>query len=291
MKNSLLLLSALMLISCHEKVTTTTETETETKSVLKSASDFYSKERAQVLVVGTFHFNYPGLDDFKSKESDKIDVLKEPKKSEVTDLVAYIKKFKPTKIAIEAHPGYGWNDKFKAYQKGENRDKRDERYQLAMRIAADTNLDTLYTVDAESLRSDLYMRDSTLLDSLTYKIDWEIDSPYMPLAKEYFNYREKQIKHTHILDVFKNMNTREGHNTNFGLYLTGSFATGGVQGADYFSMWWYNRNARIFANIINITEGPEDRILVIIGNGHAAILRQFFEASPQYDFVEFSSLE
>ena len=31
-------------------------------------------------------------------------------------------------------------------------------------------------------------------------------------------------------------------------------------------------------------------ILVIFGNGHAAILRQFLEASPQYEFVEFSSL-
>ena len=87
------------------------------------------------------------------------------------------------------------------------------------------------------------------------------------------------------------MNSREGHNTNFGLYLTGSFATGDGQGADHFSMWWYNRNARIFANIVNITESPEDRILVIFGNGHAAILRQFFEASPQYDFIEFDSLQ
>jgi len=31
--------------------------------------------------------------------------------------------------------------------------------------------------------------------------------------------------------------------------------------------------------------------LVIFGNGHAAILRQLLEASPQYEFVEFSSLE
>jgi len=288
MKSTLLLLSALIFFSCSDTATNTTETET--KSVLKSASEFYPKDRAQVLVVGTFHFNYPGLDELKTEESDKIDVLKEPKKSEVTDLVAYIKKFKPTKIAIEAHQGYGWNDKFKAYKKGEHRDKRDERYQLAMRIAAETNLDTLYTADATSLKNDLYMRDSTLLNSLTKRIDWELDDPYWPIAEKYFKYREQQIKNTHLIDVFKHLNTRESHNTNFGLYLTGAFATGEGQGADHLSMWWYNRNARIFANIVNITEGPEDRILVIFGNGHAAILRQFFEASPQYDFVEFNSL-
>ena len=42
---------------------------------------------------------------------------------------------------------------------------------------------------------------------------------------------------------------------------------------------------------MNVTEGPDDRILAIFGNGHASILRQFFEASPQYDFIEFSDLQ
>lgn len=289
MKNFILPVLAFLFISCNDN--NQTKNDEKPENALKQASDFYPKERAQVLVVGTFHFNYPGLDELKTEESDKIDVLKEPKKSEVTELVEFIKKFRPTKIAIEAHPGYSWNEKFKAYKVGEHRDKRGERYQLAMRIGNDLNIDTLYTVDASTLSSDLHKRDSLFYQSLTSKIDWELEDPYWNAAKKYFNYREKQMKPTKILDVIKNMNTREGHNTNFGLYLTGAFATGDGQGADYLSMWWYNRNARIFANIVNITESPEDRILVIFGNGHASILRQFFEASPQYDFIEFSSLE
>lgn len=278
-----------LLLSCNNE-TRVIEHQTP-KTSIKSASEFYPKDRAQVLVVGTFHFNYPGLDELKTEASDKIDVLKEPKKSEVTALIEYIKRFKPTKIAIESHSGYGWNAKFKAYKKGEHRDKRDERYQLAMRIAQDSKIDTLYTVDASPLSNELYKKDSLFYQSITNKIDWELEDPFWNSAEKYFDYREKQIKKTHLLEVFKNMNTREGHNTNFGLYLTGAFASGEGQGADHFSMWWYNRNARIFANIVNITESPADRILVIFGNGHAAILRQFFEASPQYDFIEFSSLE
>ena len=288
MKNTILLFSIFMLLSCNTKSPNTENKNSE--NAIKPASEFYSKERAQVLVVGTFHFDYPGLDELKTKESDKIDVLKEPKKSEVTELVKYIKKFKPTKIAIEARPGYGWNEKFRAYKNGEHRNKRGERYQLAMRVGMDLGLDTLYTIDASALSSDIYKLDSIFAQSLTNKIDWELEDPYWKIAEQYFEYEEKQYKNTHILDIFKNMNTRQGHNTNFGLYLTGSFATGEGQGADHLSMWWYNRNARIFANLINITESPEDRILVIFGNGHAAILRQFLEASPQYDFIEFSDL-
>ena len=57
---------------------------------LKPASEYFPAEKAKILVVGTFHFDYPGLDAINAREEDKIDVLKEPKKSEVTELVHYI---------------------------------------------------------------------------------------------------------------------------------------------------------------------------------------------------------
>lgn len=98
------------------------------------------------------------------------------------------------------------------------------------------------------------------------------------------------MKKVHLLDFLKNMNTRESHNTNFGLYLTGQFAHADYDGADKLTIWWYSRNARIFANIARLSKKEDDRILVVIGNGHAAILRQFLEASPQFDFIEFDSL-
>ena len=61
------------------------------KQDYKTVKDFFPEEKAQVLVVGTFHFDYPGLDAHQIEEKNKVDVLKEPKKSEVTELVEYIK--------------------------------------------------------------------------------------------------------------------------------------------------------------------------------------------------------
>jgi len=258
---------------------------------LKSPSEFYPAQKTKVLVVGTFHFDFPGLDEVKTADENKIDVLKEPKKSELEELVAYIKKFKPTKIVIEARPSWNTMQKFEEYKNGERRKSRDERYQLGMRIASDLGLDSVYGIDATSLRSDLEKQDSMLLKKLTYKINWKAENTFWPYAESYFDYRDKKMKDVHLLDFIKAMNTREGHNFNFGLYLTGSIATGDGQGADHLSIWWYNRNVRIFSKLINITRNPEERILVIFGNGHAAVLRQLLEASPQYEFVEFSSLE
>src|SRR5690349_14170235 len=121
------------------------------QSNIKPPSSFFPKEKTKVLIVGTFHFDYPNLDAMKTSDNDKIDVLAEPKKSEVTELVNYIKQFKPTKIAIEARPEWKATDKLKQYKKGEFRRERDERFQLAMRIASELKLDTLYSVDVESM--------------------------------------------------------------------------------------------------------------------------------------------
>ncbi len=273
--------------SCNqkEKVIHTPES-----SEIKGPSDFFSKDRAKVLVVGTFHFNYPGKDDHKTAESNKVDVLTEPKKSEVTELVNYIKKFRPTKIAIEAFPSWQAMTKYREYLAGKHLDKRDERYQLGMRIAKEYHLDTLYSVDARSLQRELAKKDSLLFDSLFEKVDWDIEDPYWDMAKKWLDYNDVLTKEMTLLDYFAYMNSKESHQYGYGMYLTGAFATGQGQGADNLAVWWYNRNLRIFANIINITESNEDRILVVMGNGHAAILRQLFEASPQFEFIEFDSL-
>jgi hypothetical protein len=74
------------------------------------------------------------------------------------------------------------------------------------------------------------------------------------------------------------------------VYLIGDFKLDNERGVDILSSWWYNRNLRIFRKLQLITESPNDRILLIFGNGHAAVLRQFLEASPEYEFVEFDSL-
>jgi len=256
---------------------------------LKAPSEFFPKEKTQVLVVGTFHFDYPGLDVMKTEEKDKIDVLKEPKKSEVTELVEYIKKFKPNKIAIEASEEWKATEKLRRYKKGEFRDKRGERFQLALRLANELKLDTIYAINAWSFADDLEKKDSAFYKELFKDYDFQSDDPYDQYMRDWYEEEKKLIPTTNLLEVFKWMNTRESHNYGYGAYLVGDFKLDDNRGADIISTWWYSRNMRIFRNIQKITESKNDRILVIFGNGHAPILRQLLEASPEYDFVEFDS--
>lgn len=258
---------------------------------VKPASSHFPKEKAKVLLVGTFHFDYPNLDAHKTTDDNKIDVLREPKKSEVTELANYIKRFKPTKIAIEATPQWNASEKFKRYKKGELRDKRDERYQIGMRIAAEMNLDTIYSLDASSFSEDLGKRDSAYVEKLFADFDFQSDDPYTARFKNWYNYEESLPQKTNLLHYFKHFNSRESHRLGYGAYLTGDFKLDDTRGADILSIWWYNRNLRVFRKLQQITQSPQDRILLIFGNGHAAILRQLLECSPEYEFVEFDSLD
>ena len=286
------LVAVLILFASCQKVKEETSGASE-ESTIKPISAYFPQQRARVLVVGSFHFDYPGLDALEAAEEDKIDVLLEPKKSEVTELVEYLKKFRPNKIAIEAHPQWEGGRKFREYRSGEHRDRRDERYQLAMRIGDELDLDTVYSIDADPYLADLeQLLDSTYMQSLWEGFDFQSDEdPYSALFRKWFEEDSKMVSKVPLLEYFKYMNSRASHEYGYGAYLIGDFKLDEYRGADLLSIWWYNRNLRIFRNIQRMTDGPEDRILVVIGNGHAAILRQLLEMSPEYNFVELGELE
>lgn len=263
-------------------------------SAQKKPSEYFNNPKTKVLIVGSFHFDYPNLDAHKTEKSEQVDVLSPKTAKEVTELVEYIKKFKPTKIAIEAWPKWNANQKLKEYNEGKHRDKRDERYQLAMRIANELKINELFSVDASSVLSDLEDRfgkqDSAYFNTLSQDYDFQSNDVISDQYTTFYKGAEpKNFKS--ILESFKYMNSKEFHQYEYGAYLTGDFKLRDHDGADMLSLYWYNRNLRMFRNIQNIPHNAEDRILVIAGNGHASVLRQLFTSSPEYEYVEFSSLK
>lgn len=260
----------------------------------KQPSEYFKNPKTKVLVVGSFHFDYPNLDAIKIKKEDQIDVLSPKTAQEVTELVEYIKKFKPTKIAIEAWPEWNANEKLKEYNKGKYRDQRDERYQLAIRIASEMKINEISSIDAGSIWEELQERfgktDSSFFKKISQDYDFKNEDPVAQQFVTFFKNSDRK-NFSSLLKTFQYMNSKESHLYGYGAYLSGDFKLRAHDGADMLALYWYDRNLRMFRNIQNISHTAEDRILVIAGNGHAAVLRQFFTYSAEYDFVEFSSLK
>jgi pheromone shutdown protein TraB len=49
---------------------------------------------------------------------------------------------------------------------------------------------------------------------------------------------------------------------------------------------WYHRNLLIATNITRLSQGPGERILVLIGAGHAKLLREFLSEVPGFEVVD-----
>ena len=250
----------------------------------------------EVLLVGTFHFGYPGLDGHKTKDEYKLDILSDQRQEELRELLDYIKKFKPTKIMIESgrNTGYLMN-RMRRWEKGEEELGRRESDQIAIRLAHELELDTIYGIDAPSLMNEMFQsKDSTAFQSFFANIFEERDEMQNKFENRYWNWYDVQDQLTYemrLLDFFKFQNTDKVIERMHGHYVLDDNYD------DYNSMdgWlllnWYSRNLRIIKNLHRIETNEDDRIMILFGAGHMAILKQQLEATPEYELIKFGDLE
>ncbi|MBC8046164.1 MAG: hypothetical protein H7Y00_05165 [Fimbriimonadaceae bacterium] len=246
----------------------------------------------EVLILGTFHFGYPQADGHKIDSSKFIDVLSAERQKEIEELAGIILKFHPTRVYIEA-----WNPSFhdslfhefleNKYQLG-----RNEVYQIGYRVAKNAGMKKIYPVDAGNFASDNYEK-YAWLDSM-----WNYQNYVDTIRDKYWDKRYEQwydasdsigITMT-MLENFILMAEPSTLNRMHGAYLSNYFNTTGNEGPDILAMWWYSRNLRIYNNILKTLPQQNDRIILLIGNGHVPILKQCFSSSPEFRVVELKDL-
>ena len=165
-----------------------------------------------------------------------------------------------------------------------------------MRLVDRFKLDTIYGVDAYPLILELNDEKDSLAPK-TY-VDTILERHYFggqdSISKRYskfYEYKSKMSVKKSLLDNFKYINSDKVLDRGFGAYLAGGqFDSENYEGADALSMFWMNRNLRIFRNIQNIDYNENDRILVLFGAGHISILKYLFECSPAFELIDFNKL-
>ena len=252
------------------------------------------RELPTVLLVGTFHFSYYNFDTHKTSKEEQVDVLARQK--EVEELVDYIARFKPTKIAVESGRNTGKIlNNYRAYRSGKKDLDRDEMEQIGFRLIKKFNLDTLYGINDRPLVMEFYDGKDSLafrpvLDTMYADWDFQSNDNISTAYAQYNREKDKWALHMSLLDFFKYINSDKALDRGFGSYLIGDFKLGNTRGADALSLHWYNRNLRIYRHIQQISTSAEDRILVIFGSGHVEILKHLFQCSPEFKLIKFNDL-
>jgi hypothetical protein len=250
----------------------------------------WSGERkpAQVLLLGTWHFGYPGLDAHKTRPEDRVDVLSPQRQQEMNEVIEVLKRYNPTRIYVESGRQAFIDSLYDAYRAGKHQLRRNELDQLAMRLGKELGLSKLHAVDDGSFISDYY-KQMPFIDSLrkiTGPVNESRDDYWNERYMKMYDYADSTLKHQSILEHLLVYADPYVLKRNHGHYISSGFHTNNAAGPDYLGMWWYSRNLRIYNNILHTNPSSGDRILVVFGNGHMSILRHLFESSPEFLLVE-----
>lgn len=247
---------------------------------------------AKALLLGTFHFAYPNLDSHKTDSSKMIDVLSDRRQKEIQQLAAVVVSFKPTRIYVESRNQRYIDSLYDAYLAGKHTLRRNEIDQLGFRIAKELGHSKVYAVDASGFADENYKK-YPFIENL-----WANNQPVDSMRDDAFNKRyfrlydigdSLELENT-ILESFLIMADPYVLNRMHGHYLVSGFNTAGNEGPDVMSFGWYNRNLRIYNNILRTRPTSKDRIVVLFGAGHMPILQHCFQTSPEFELVNLKDL-
>src|SRR6266550_2706877 len=115
-------------------------------SVISSVSPAQSTTRPEILVLGTYHMANPGH-DVHNMQAD--DVLSPKRQQEISQLIDVLKRFNPTKIAIESDPSGPRPRQYADYLAGKYSLTHNEIDQVGFRLGKELGHRTIYPVDVD----------------------------------------------------------------------------------------------------------------------------------------------
>ncbi len=239
-------------------------------------------KKIKILQLATFHMGET-TDFYKSP----YDAFREDHLFEIKSLCEKVALFNPTVICVEVpvEEQKKLRADYKNYLTQETYDSnyKNEVSLIAYQIGKQTNVKRIYGIDHK------LEYDYPSIEELANKLK----------TKSYLNFMEKELKavmkkRTKLLkkaslqEIMKYENSAEAldflMNVNADI-LTYVNSKKAFEGADV-AADYYKRNLRIYANLNKLKLKKKDRVLILMGSGHIAFLRDFLKRSPIYEVVE-----
>lgn len=235
--------------------------------MMSVASSAQSVARPEILILGTYHMANPGHDIYNMQADD---VVSPKRQQEMAELLGVLKRFHPTKIAIESDVEGKRSQQYADYVAGHYALTRNEIDQIGFRLAKELGLHSVYPVDVDGDFPLGRVMNYAKANGKAKELD-AIMAGWGTIVKE----QDAFLKAHTILQTLEYMNADARTKDDVGLYyeLVRLGDTSDYAGADLLAAW-YQRNTRIYQNIVKLIDSSDDRILVIYGAGHLGWLRQ-----------------
>jgi hypothetical protein len=225
----------------------------------------------RVMLLGLFHFDNPGGDAVKY---EPLDVLRPEPQAYLAGLATRLARFAPTKVVLEYRESRDEviNRQYADFLGGQFDLPKNEIYQIGFRVARLAKLERVHGFDTPAPSKDV---------KLWGYLGQEPDTEAKLMALIEAESRRLQTLHETktLKDILVMSNEEEEDLRNKGFYMLLN-SVGADQrlfhGADASADWWH-RNLRMYA-LIQRYATPGERVLVIAGSGHTAVIRDFLDA-------------
>lgn len=249
----------------------------------------------EVLLIGTLHYNNPGADVAKTKS---FDILNKKYQLELEQISSNIRKYNPTKIFVEWP--YNEQKELDSLYQLYTKDKyfindslsdfylKNEIFQLAFRVAKEIGLKKVYGIDYstsfpfEEVMNDIEKNNQSVLeasiqngiDNITSEIDNRIESGISLTELTYYINSEE----------FRNLSNN--WHTNLMLLAGGPKDFSGP----LLTSEWFKRNLYIWSLIQKNTLASDERIMVLVGGSHAAMIELFIKENNGWKIQELKQI-
>ncbi|MEL1245519.1 DUF5694 domain-containing protein [Flavobacterium sp. DGU11] len=244
-------------------------------------------KKKQILVIGTFHFENPGHD---VAQFNSFNVMTPKSQKELENISNKIKAFAPDKIFVEwPYEKQASLDKF--YKRNADSliaNKADEIVQVALRSAKKLNHKKLYGIDYNET---VFPYDS-LVAEMKKAGQENLIKQSDDVMKEYEIAENKKIATYTLTELLLNHNLPKEDHENISWYLSIANRGGGsgnFTGA-YLVSEWYRRNLYMYSLLQRLTEAKDDKVMVMLGAGHTAMLREFIKYDSTFEIVELKDI-
>lgn len=243
--------------------------------------DAGAKVKPKLVVLGSYRMALVRNNRLRPKFDD---VTAPERQKQMAKLIEKLKRFKPTKIAVEVS---SQNDAkvqqlYERYLSGNYQLSKNEIDQIGFRLAKELGHKKVYCVDWAEYPNDPSSSFETYA-SRDAELSGFLKIVYQNLRREVDAKHEKLFA-LPVIDQLALLNQPDRmakeHRMFFELMRVGRGKE--YAGANFLSSW-YGRNMKILVNLVRITDSPNDRILVIYGYGHAKLMTQLAGESGFYD--------
>ena len=235
---------------------------------------------AQVMLLGVFHFSNPGRDVVKT---DQIDVMTDENQAYLEALSDKLSKYNPTVVLLEFSPEREpeMQERFRQYADGRYQLSSNEVYQLGFRIAARSEADTIHGFD----ETNIHWQAQPLFEYLDSN-DANTNARLSALIEELTLADQKAHASLSLQELLVRSNDADRDARNRAIYLLTNHVgeNDNFVGADATASWWH-RNFRMYALVQRYAQ-PGERVLVMGGQGHIAILRQLLSDDREREAID-----